>query len=219
MIKLIIFDLDGTLVNAYQAIEKSLNFTLKKLGYSPVSISRVRRAVGWGDENFIQKFVKDEEVEKGLEIYRQHHKFSLIKYSVVIPKVKKILEILKERNYKLAIASNRPKKFTKLLLNHLGLKKYFLLVACAENKDEIKPNPKLLLKIIKKLKIKKKEALYVGDMTIDVQAGGNAGIKTIALLGGSSSKNELRKVKPFKIITKFSDLLNLLDKDRLNNPS
>lgn len=212
MLKLIIFDLDGTLVNAYRAVEKSLNFTLKKLGYPLASISRVRRAVGWGDENFIKKFVKEEDVEKGLEIYRQHHKFSLLKYSVVIPRVRRILEILKKRNYKLAIASNRPRKFTKLLLNHLGLKKYFPLVVCAKNKEEIKPSPKLLLRIIKKLKIKKNEALYLGDMTIDVQAGKNAGIKTIALSGGSSSKNELKQAKPFKIITKFSNLLNLINK-------
>ncbi len=210
MLKLIIFDLDGTLVNAYEAIERSLNFTLKKLGYPPANISQVRRAVGWGDENFIKRFVRKEDREKGLEIYRQHHKSALLKYSKVIPKVKEILGILKKRNYKLAIASNRPEKFTRLLLNHLGLKKYFPTVVCAKNKDEIKPHPWLLLKIIKKLRIKKNEAIYLGDMTIDVRAGKNAGIRTIAILGGSSSRNELRQTKPSGIITKFPQLLNFL---------
>ncbi|HCJ67325.1 MAG TPA: hypothetical protein DHV62_08405 [Elusimicrobia bacterium] len=210
MVKLIILDLDGTIVNAYRAIEKSLNFTLRKLGYPPASISQVRRAVGWGDENFIKRFVKEEDIEKGLEIYRQHHQSALLKYSLVIPKVKRILTLLKKRNYQLAIASNRPEKFTKLLLNHLGLKKYFATVICAKNKDEIKPHPWLLLKIIKKLRVKKNEAIYLGDMTIDVQAGRNAGIRTIAILGGSSSRNELKKVKPSKIISKFPELLNFL---------
>lgn len=210
MLKLIIFDLDGTLVNAYRAIEKSLNFTLKKLGYPEVNISRVRQAVGWGDENFIKNFVNKEDLEKGLKIYRQHHKYSLIRYSKVIPKVRKILEILRNKNYKLAIASNRPEKFTNLLLNHLNLKKYFDLIACAKNEKEIKPNPKILLKVIKRLGIKKNEAIYLGDMTIDVYAGKNAGIKTVALLGGSSSRKELTQARPFKIIPKFSDLLNLL---------
>ena len=116
------------------------------------------------------------------------------KYSVVIPNVKETLGILKKRNYKLAIASNRPEKFSRMLINHLGLRKYFAAVACANNKDEIKPHPRLLLKIIKKLGIKKNEVIYLGDMTIDVRAGKNAGIRTIAVVGGSSSRNELKKV-------------------------
>lgn len=209
MIKLIIFDLDGTLVDAYKAIERSLNFTLKKLSHGQTTLSLVRKAVGWGDENFIKTFVKDKDVKKALKIYRQHHKTALVKYARVIPKVKGILGFLKKKGYKLAIASNRPVKFTHILLRHLGLKKYFDLVVCAKDKSEIKPNPDILLKIIKRLKVATAEVLYVGDMTIDVYAGKNAGIKTIAVLGGSSSKPQLKKARPFKIIPKLSDLLNL----------
>lgn len=208
MIKLIIFDVDGTLVNAYKAIERSLYFTLNKLGYSPVSPPKVRRAVGWGDRIFISRFLKEEEIEKGLKIYQRHHQRALLKYSKVIPGAKKVLIALKKRNYILAIVSNRPKKFTDILLAHLRLKKYFGLVLCAKNKNELKPSPKLLIKMIKKLKINPEQALYMGDMAIDVYAGGNAGIKTIAVLGGFSTKKALREAKPFKIIGKITDLLD-----------
>lgn len=207
--KLIIFDLDGTLVDAYQAIEKSLNFTLKRLGHSQVSPCRVRMSVGWGDENFIKKFLKGEEAKRGLSIYRRHHKSSLLKYSRLIPQAKEILETLKKKGYKLAIASNRPQRFTDILIDHLELKKYFDLVVCAKNKDEIKPNPTLLRRITRRLKVSPEETLYVGDMTIDVYAGKNAGIRTIAVLGGSSSRAELNKAKPFRIISKLPELKSI----------
>ncbi len=206
MIKLIVFDLDGTLINAYKAIEKSLEFTLKTLGYSPVSASCVRKAVGWGDVNFIKTFIKDSNLEKAVNLYRKHHKSSLLKYSMTIPQARRTLGILKKRNYKLAVATNRPRKFSLILLKHLDLNKYFDLIVCARTIIEIKPNPNLLLRILKKLRIKPEDVFYVGDMAIDVYAGKNAGIKTIAVLGGSSSMLELKKAKPFKIISKISDL-------------
>lgn len=208
MIKLIIFDIDGTIVDAYAAIEKSLNFTLTKLGYPCcVSASRVRRAVGYGDKNFIRRFVRRNDIEAALAIYRKHHQSALLKYSHAMPEAKSVLKRLKSGKYKLAVASNRPGKFSRILLGHLGLKKYFNIIVCARNRDEIKPKPKLLLDIIGKLKVSKSEALYVGDMAIDVKAGRNSGIRTIAIQGGSSYKYELKKAKPFKIISKLSDLL------------
>lgn len=207
MARLVIFDLDGTLVDAYKAIEKSLNFTLKKLGHPQVSAYKVRRSVGWGDENFIKRFIEGEEARKALSIYRRHHRTSLLKYSRLMSQAKGILTALKKRGCKLAIASNRPKRFTDILMGHLGLKDYFDLVVCAKNKDEIKPNPILLHKIMRRLRASPDEALYVGDMTIDVRAGKNAGIRTIAVLGGSSSTAELKRARPFRVISKLSELM------------
>lgn len=212
MIKLIIFDLDGTVVDAYKAIEKSLSFTLKKFGYPIVNSSIVRRSVGWGDENFINRFVKAKDAKKALRVYRHHHKCSLRKYSKIIRDAKKILGLLKKRHFKLAIASNRPRRFSIILLDQLGLRDYFNTVVCAKTKDEIKPSPKILLRIIKRLQVKNSEAIYVGDMAIDVYAGNNAGVKTIAVLGGSCGLSELKKARPFKVIHRLLDLSFVVEK-------
>ncbi len=206
MVKLIIFDIDGTIVDAYRAIQESLNFTLKKLGYPKVGMTAVRMAVGHGDRNFMERFVAKKDAREGLKLYRPHHEKSLLRYSRVIPGARKLLRDLKKKGYKLAIASNRPPKFSKILLKHLGLLKYFDVVACAKDKTEIKPKPFLIPKILRKLKVSKAEALYIGDMTVDVRAGRNAGVKVIAVLGGSSSKTELKKAGPFKIIPRVTDL-------------
>lgn len=212
MIKLIIFDIDGTIVDAYTAIERSINFVLKKLGCPKTSMYVVRRAVGHGDRNFIETFVDKKDAKPALEMYRPHHEKALLRYSKVIPGARKLLHQLKRKGYKLAIASNRPPKFSKILLRHLDLLKYFDAVACAKDKSEIKPKPFLIPKILKQLKVKRDEALYVGDMAIDVQAGRNAGVKAVAVLGGSSSAAELRKAKPCSVIRDLSKLLHAAER-------
>lgn len=212
MFKLIIFDIDGTIVDAYTAIEESLNYTLKRLGYPKAESAVVRRAVGHGDRNFIECFVEKKDVSEGLKLYRAHHGKALLRYSKVIPGARQLLRGLRNKGYKLAVASNRPPKFSMILLKHLDLVKYFDAIACAKDKSEIKPKPFLIPRILRKLGVKKGEALYVGDMTVDVHAGHNAGVKVVAVLGGSSSHSELKKARPCGIAVKLRDLLQVTKK-------
>jgi len=212
MFKLIIFDIDGTIVDAYGAIEKSINYTLTKLGYPKAKMSVVRRAVGYGDRNFVKYFVEKRDVDEGLRLYRKHHAKALLRYSKVIPGARRLLNDLKRKGYKLAIASNRPPRYSRILLKHLDLLKYFDTVAFAKDKTEIKPKPFLIPLILKKLGVKKKEALYVGDMTVDVHAGHNAGVRVVAVLGGSSSHSELKRARPCGIAGKLSNLLHVAKK-------
>ncbi len=209
-IKLIIFDLDGTLVDAYLAIIKSFNYAMQKMGYPKQAVLTIRRAVGWGDENLLMPFVREKDLKLALKIYRQHHKTSLVKYSCLFPRVKKVLIYLKNKGYKLAVASNRPTEFSWILIRHLGLRKYFDYVLCADKLRHIKPHPEILNKIMKKLSLKPYQTIYVGDMVIDVQAGRRAGIKTIIVPTGSSTKSEIKRQKPYRIIRGITDLLKLL---------
>jgi phosphoglycolate phosphatase len=214
MFKLVIFDIDGTIVNAYDAIEKSINFTLGKLGYPKAKMPFIKKMVGHGDRNFVDCFVEKKDSDEGLKLYRKHHEKALLKYSKVIPGAKQLLRDLKKKGFKLAVASNRPPRYSMILLKHLDLLKYFDAVECARDKSEIKPKPFLIPRILKKLGIKKTEALYVGDMTVDVHAGHNAGVKVVAVLGGSSSHSELKKARPCGITRKISGLLNVAKKCR-----
>jgi HAD superfamily hydrolase (TIGR01549 family) len=209
-IRLVIFDLDGTLINAYRAIHKSLNFTMARLGYPCQVISVVRRAVGWGDKNLLRPFVDKKDLAVALGIYRKHHEKSLVKYSRAFSGVKKLLSFLKSKRYKLAVASNRPTKFSLILLDHLGLNKYFDYVLCADKLKKGKPDPQILRKIMKNFSLSRKQTLYVGDMAIDAQAGKRAAIKTVVVTTGSSRLSEIRKEKPYAVIRKVTDLYPFL---------
>lgn len=209
-LKLIIFDLDGTLVDAYPAIIRSFNYTLQKLGYPKQDSLTIRRAVGWGDDNLLRPFIKREDLSKALTIYRRDHKIALVKKSHLFPHARQVLRYLKDKGYKLAIASNRPTKFSGILIRHLGLKIYFDYVLCADRLKHIKPHPEILNKIRRRFSLGAEQSLYVGDMTIDAQAGRQAKIRTVVIGTGSSTVKELKKERPYRIIHKLTELLKML---------
>lgn len=209
-IKLVIFDLDGTLVDAYAAIGSSFNYLMRKLGLKPQSLSVIRRLVGWGDINLLKPYILPENLKPALNLYRQHHKRSLLEHSRLYPQVKRLLRTLKQKGYKLAVASNRPSKFSRILLRHLGINVFFDYVLCADQCGHGKPNPEMLNKIVKRFKVKKTQVLYVGDMVIDAQAGKRAGIRTVVVTSGSSRRFEIKQEQPFKVISTISRLLDML---------
>jgi phosphoglycolate phosphatase len=209
-IKLIIFDLDGTLINAYPAIYRSFNHTMRIVGVQVQKESVIRRAVGWGDKNLIKPFVRKKDLEDALYLYRSHHADSLIKYSKLFPQVGAMLGRLKRSGYKLAVASNRPTRFSVILLRHLDIKKYFDFVLCGDKLKHIKPHPEVLQRIMRRLKKTPQQTLFVGDMYIDCQAGRRAKVKTIMVTTGSSSKKELEEEKPWRIVPRVVDVLKFI---------
>lgn len=208
-IKLIIFDLDGTLIDAYAAICSSYNYVMRKLGLKPKSPAVIRRLVGWGDMNLLKPYVPERDLKRSLRLYRDHHKLSLLRQSRLYPYARTLLRKLKARGLKLAVASNRPSRFSLILLKHLRIINYFDYVLCADKLKRGKPDPEILNKIIKRFALKKSQVLYVGDMVIDAEAGRRAKVKTIIVTSGSSSMAEIKKERPFKIISGVRELLKI----------
>jgi len=207
--KLYIFDLDGTLADAYHAIEKSLNFTLKKIGLPTVSYLEAKRKVGRGDRIFMETFFPKESIKRALKIYRAHHKEAVLTHTRLKPNAKKILHTLRHRGKITAIASNRPSYFTNLILKALGISKYFNLVLCADQLKCNKPNPRILNTIVKKFALKKQDAVFVGDMDIDLKTAKRAKIDFVFIRGGSTPLSAIRKHKDIRIINSLKEILGL----------
>jgi len=209
-IKLVIFDLDGTLIDAYAAISSSYNYVMRKLGLAPKSPAVIRRLVGWGDKNLLRPHVPEHSLDKALRFYRNHHKLSLIRRSHLYPHARMLLRRLKTRGFKLAVASNRPSRFSLILLKHLRIIGLFDYILCADKLKRGKPDPEILNKIVKRFALKKSQVLYIGDMVIDAQAGRRAKVKTIIVTGGSSNIAEIKKEHPFKIISGLDKLAKIV---------
>jgi len=199
-IKLVIFDLDGTLVDAYPAIIDSFNFTMRRLNLPQRDALTIRRAVGLGDGNLLKPYLNGVSVRTALGIYRKHHWKALVQKTRFLPGSKRILEYLKRRHFKLAIASNRPTKFSHIIIDHLKIRDYFDYVLCGDKLKRAKPYPDILRAILKRLSVKPAEAVYVGDMTVDVVTGRRARVKTVAVVTGSSAKKEITDLKPYRLI-------------------
>lgn len=206
--KLIIFDLDGTLVDAYQAIISSFNFTMTALGYRTETDEVIKRAVGWGDTKLLEPFVSRKDLKIALSVYRRHHLRSLKAHVRWLPEAKELLICLKKKDKKVAIASNRPKRFTKIILKSLGASKFFDKVLCADQLKFGKPHPLILLRLIKALGVPKRDVLYVGDMVIDVVTGKRAGVETAAVSTGSSALQELKRARPTYLFKDLAELRN-----------
>ena len=209
-ITLVIFDLDGTLVDAYKAVVCSVNYTLTQMNCALVDDATIKRRVGWGDRHLIGTFVREQNIDRALSIFRQHHARALKGGTTFLPGARKLLDELREKNYKLAVASNRPARFTHIILKHLNIQHVFDYVVCGDQVACPKPAADILEQALKKFSLTPKETLYVGDMAIDVETGNEAGIKTIAVLTGSSTREDIVRLKPFKIIKNVYEVAEIV---------
>lgn len=209
-IRLIIFDLDGTLFDAYPAIVDSFNYTMKKFKFPQRSAPVIRRAVGHGDENLLRPFVDSGKLKKALSLYRRHHRIALLKGSRMFPRAKGMLLGFKRKGYRLAVASNRPTEFSMILIRKMGLSGVFDFILCADKLNTRKPHPGIIRSILRHFSFKPQQAVYAGDMAIDIQAGKRAKVRTFAVPTGSDSRQALKREKPYRILGRISNLARFL---------
>lgn len=209
-ITLVIFDLDGTLIDAYAAVARSINYALKTCGFPPVDDETIKRSVGWGDRHLLERFVGRQHLEPTLAVYRAHHKDALKKGSKLLPGAKRLLDFLEKKGYRLAVASNRPTRFSRIVLKVLGIDRYFDYVLCADKVRRPKPAGDILKAILRRFGAGPAEALYVGDMIIDVQTGRRARVKTIAVTTGSCTAAELKRLNPLAVVRRVGDVKKFL---------
>ncbi|MCM8822015.1 MAG: HAD family hydrolase [Candidatus Omnitrophica bacterium] len=208
--KLFIFDLDGTLIDAYISIWETLLHTLKTLGYPPVDFQTAKRAVGHGDKNYIPRFFKPDDVDKASKIYREYHLKSLNGKAKLLPGAKDLLEVLKQTQRNIAVASNRPSESGILLVRNLGIEHFFDKMMFGDQVTNQKPDPEILIKILVYFKIDRENAIFVGDMDIDAATGKKAGIDTFVVSTGSSTIEELKTSNPSRICNSLFEILEML---------
>jgi len=209
-IQLVIFDLDGTLVDAYAAVARSLNFVMRELGLARVRKGRIIRAVGWGERHLLSQFVPSALLDRAVRMYRPHHNLSLKNGAKLMSGARPLLARLIRKGYRLAVASNRATRFTKLVMSHLDIERYFETVLCRDRVPRPKPFPDILNGILKKMHLNPHAAVFVGDMAVDLAAGQKAGIRTIGISTGSHTPRELRAMKPNAMIRRLNELPDVL---------
>ncbi|MDD5745744.1 MAG: HAD family hydrolase [Candidatus Omnitrophica bacterium] len=207
---LFIFDLDGTLVDAYTAIEKSLNFTRARFGYDPVPLKTAKKSVGNGDRNFVACFFPDREVDAALAMYRDHHKLALPRYARLKPYARMLLSRLRRAEKRAAIASNRPSPYTKIIVQSLDIAKYFDCVLCADEVQSLKPDPKILREVLRRCDRTKEQSVYVGDMDVDMETAQRAGMDAVFVTGGSSTIAAVKQYRRKQVARSLRDIITRL---------
>ena len=206
--KLFMFDLDGTLVDAYRAIAESLNFARKNFGHPDIPFETVKRNVGHGDRNFVAEFFPADEVDAALAVYRSRHTLSLTKYVQLKPYARLLLFRLKQRKKLVAIASNRPRPYTDIILKALDMNKYFDDVLCADEINALKPDPKILYTLLSRFRLSRAQAIFAGDMDVDMETARRAAVDALFVTGGSCSIKDIADYKPVRIVRSLKDILS-----------
>lgn len=193
--ELIIFDLDGTLVDSAKDIMIANNKTLEKFGYKPISFKDVKHIIGQGIRVNIIRSLKMQNVKinkkKENEMYDfffSFYKKNLYVESKIYGGLNSFLKNLKKQGYKLAVCSNKLEVLTKIVLKKTKLLKYFDFVAGGDTFAHRKPHPSVLNNIIKNFKINKNNVLFIGDSEHDYHSALNSNIKFCLKTKGFTNK-------------------------------
>jgi phosphoglycolate phosphatase len=178
--KLIIFDMDGTLVNSSITIANAINYVRKNLGFEPMEQTHLLRLVNDHTINSAQTFYHAKsfapEHERWFsEYYTKNHANELALYEGIEP----LLCALKEKGHTLAVATNAYRKSTIESLTHLEVLDLFDGIACYDDVPQGKPHPDMLHKLLDELAYESHEALFIGDGPRDALASQRAGIDYI----------------------------------------
>lgn len=214
--KIAIFDLDGTLIDAFDSIYETIEFICEKLNYRKFEYDKVKRSVGGGDLKLILNLFKDEKIVNQAHILYRENYLKFLKNNVkVLDGTFELLKELKNRNIKIALATNRSKFSVIPILKETELEKFFDVFLCADDVKNLKPDPEMVLKIVEKFNFDKRDAFYVGDMDIDYQTGLNAGIDTYIVLTGVCKREDFRKYGNTEIFENLSQLKKFLIENKI----
>jgi phosphoglycolate phosphatase len=208
-VRLLIFDLDGTLVNSLEDITASVNFTMTRLGRPPIPLEQVRQFVGDGITLLLTRALggRAELLEDAQGIYTVHHSRNLAVRSRLYPGVRETLEHF--RALPMAVVTNKGRAFSEPLLEQLGIRRYFTMIVAADDGVPLKPAPDALIRIMEHHSIDKRLSAMVGDGIQDIEAGKAAGITTCAVTYGFRSEEALRRAGPDHLIHTFPELRTL----------
>jgi 2-phosphoglycolate phosphatase len=210
LIRGIIFDFDGTLIDSYEAIAESLNHVRTSFSLAAIPAEEIRPMVGHGLEKLIAKAVGPERVDEGIRLFRQSYASLCERKTSILPQVKETLDTLDRRGYQMAIATNKPSYFARDILKALEIDHLFVEVLGPNDVERPKPDPEMIEIIIMRIGLSPEETVYVGDMPLDVEVGRRAGVAVYAVPTGSASRDALLEARPDRLLHRFSDLLTFL---------
>ncbi len=216
MVKYIIFDLDGTLVNSIYDLADSVNSVLLQNGYKTHPLESFYYFVGNGTLKLVERALPedkrtDEEIERVHEQFAEHYSKNYLNKTVPYEGVRNLLDELNNLGVEYAVASNKTDIFTREIIEKLFPENKFDKIMGKKDGNPTKPNPKIVYDILSGKDLKDSEILFVGDSNVDIQTGHNANIKSVGCLWGFRDKKELEEAGADFLISSPYELLEIIN--------
>lgn len=213
--RLVMFDLDGTLMDSVPDLAAAVDKMLMLLGREPAGIERVRDWVGNGSRVLVRRAlagglnhdgVADELADEALALFMQAYSGGH-ELTAVYPGVRECLDWLREREVKLAIITNKPAQFIEPLLEEKGLTGYFDWLVGGDTLPRQKPDPAALFWVMDKAGVAPGESLFVGDSRNDVRAAKAATVRCVALTYGYNHGEPIADEQPALVLDDLRELV------------
>ena len=214
--KIVIFDLDGTLINTLEDLKNSTNYALSCLNYPTKTIDEICQFVGNGVAKLIERAIPDgkdnPDFQQCLETFKNHYSKNMYNKTAPYNKIPQMLKTLKQKGYITAVVSNKFDMAVKELCS-----KYFPdLIDFAAGENEAcgirkKPAPDTVLKVLEKFNLTNHEAVYVGDSDVDIMTAKNSRMPCISVTWGFRNREFLTKHDAEIIIDSPDEIIDILE--------
>lgn len=221
-LKLVMLDLDGTLVDSLPDLTAAVDYMLKEAGFPAAGPSQVRhwvgngavmlvrRALAWAKGDKVAEELSEALVEINLERFQLYYRDHSADNTRVFAGVREGLDALKGAGIKLMMVTNKPEEFVPSILKETGLDGYFDVWFGGNSLPEKKPHPLPLLRLMEAAGVGPEQALMVGDSRSDIDAARAAGVKVVAVTYGYNHGRPVAEEGPDLLIDSLTDLTALL---------
>lgn len=212
---LVIFDLDGTLLDTVADLAASTNYALEQCGFPTHEAEAYKFFVGNGINKLFERALpdraKDQETilkirKHFIEYYNDHNSELTVPY----PGISELLSTLQSKNIQLAVASNKYQQATTELIQHFFPDINFVAVFGQRENVPIKPNPAIVNDILAITGTERKDVLYIGDSGVDMQTAQNAGVEAAGVTWGFRPRAELEQFEPKYIVDNTSRIFEII---------
>ncbi|ABB32515.1 HAD-superfamily hydrolase, subfamily IA, variant 1 [Geobacter metallireducens RCH3] len=193
-VNLIIFDLDGTLIDSLPDLADATNHMLSSLGRPSIGQNAVRRLVGQGARRLVERALagaSEDEINQGLDLFLDYNHRHIADRTVLYLGVPETLDALKGRGMRMAIISNKNVALCREVVSVLGIDRYFDEVLGADSLPFRKPSPEPVLKLLADFGVPPERAALVGDSINDMAAAKGARVSTVGCTWGYGELTEL----------------------------
>jgi phosphoglycolate phosphatase len=206
-VRVLIFDLDGTLIDSKLDLALSINGMLEHMGRAPLAHETIYSFVGNGAPVLVRRAlgegVTDAEADEGLVYFLSYYRAHMLDNTVTYPGVREGLQLLEK--HPMAILTNKPVNFSRGILDGLDLSRYFRFVYGGNSFERKKPDPMGVEALLRDLQAAPREAMLVGDSDVDVRTARNAGIWACGVSYGMGTEG-LRTNPPDLMLDNLADL-------------
>lgn len=210
-VDLMIFDLDGTLIESKWDIAHSVNYTLAELGLPERPIEEIFGFVGDGVKRLLRLAVGEgnqTRFDEALKVFRGHYLEHCLDRTSFYPGIEPMLQHFAYKDK--AIATNKSIDYTRVILNGLG-PQHFRYMVGGDNGFGLKPEPGMLVHVMEKVGVQKERTVLVGDSTNDIDGGHNAGIRVCAVGYGMGNRAKMEACRPDWFIEQPEQLMEIFE--------